>query len=54
MSGEEALEPGHRESLLPDAEELALNWMRRDREETRDEEFLRRLGIGDGPGASNA
>lgn len=54
MCGEEALEPGHRDSLLSDAVEIARKWIQRECEETRDAKFLRRLGIAvDGPGASH-
>ena len=45
LMGEEVLEAGHRESLLPNAVNVARCWMHNRREEDSDAKFLGALGI---------
>jgi hypothetical protein len=45
ISGEEYLEPGWPENLLPQAVEAARGWMQKEREEDADANFLGEIGI---------
>ena len=47
LAGEEALEAGYREAMVPQAIKTARCWMQRQRQQFDDAKFLRDIGIAD-------